>query len=77
MGAWLLGFLSDYYDGDLELAIPAYNAGAGSVDIWQADARVANRDDLLRWIGYDETRRYLEQVALSYEVYKALYGLSE
>lgn len=74
MGAWLLGFLSDYFDGDLELAVPAYNAGAGSVEYWQADPLVEDRDDLLRWIGYDETRLYLKRVALSHQIYRALYG---
>ena len=75
MGAWLLDFLTDYFDGDLELAIPAYNAGAGSVDSWLADSRVEDRDDLLRWIGYNETRLYLKRVALSYQIYRALYEL--
>jgi soluble lytic murein transglycosylase len=51
MGAWFLHFLLDYFDGDLDLAIAAYNGGAGSVEGWQADPRVSNRDDLLRWIG--------------------------
>ena len=73
MSAWLLRFLSDYFDGDLELAVLAYNAGAGSVEGWLADPSVENRDDLLRWIGYSETRLYLKRVALSYQVYRSLY----
>jgi soluble lytic murein transglycosylase len=74
MGAWLLHFLIDYFEGDLELAIPAYNAGAASVESWQADPLVSNRDDLLRWIRFGETRLYLERVSLSYQVYQELYG---
>ena len=74
MGAWFLHFLIDYFEGDLELAVAAYNGGAGSVDIWQADPRVSDRDDLLRWIAYGETREYLERVSLSHRVYQALYG---
>ena len=74
MGAWLLRFLLDYFDGDLDLAIAAYNGGAGSVDLWQADPLVSNRDDLLRWIGFGETREYLERVSLSYRVYQELYA---
>ncbi len=74
MGAWFLRFLLDYFDGDLELAIAAYNGGAGSVDSWQADPLVSNRDDLLRWIGFGETREYLERVSLSYRVYQELYA---
>ena len=73
MGAWLLDFLTTYFDGDQELALPAYNAGAGAVEGWQSDPMVEERDDLLRWIGYDETRLYLKRVALSHQVYLALY----
>jgi soluble lytic murein transglycosylase len=74
MGAWLLRFLLDYFDGDLELALAAYNGGAGSVEIWQADPLVSDRDDLLRWIGFGETREYLGHVLLNYRVYQALYA---
>lgn len=74
MGAWFLHFVLDYFDEDLDLAIAAYNAGAGSVESWQADPLVSNRDDLLRWIGFGETREYLERVSLSYRVYQELYA---
>ena len=73
MGAWFLRFLLDYFEDDLELVVAAYNGGAGSVDSWLADPLVSNRDDLLRWIGYGETREYLSRVLLSYEIYKELY----
>jgi soluble lytic murein transglycosylase len=74
MGAWNLRFLIDYFKGDLELALMAYNGGAASVESWLKDPRVANRDDLLRWIGYGETREYIERVSLSYRVYQELYA---
>jgi soluble lytic murein transglycosylase len=74
MGAWLLHFLTEYFEGDLELVIAAYNGGAASVDSWQADPLVSNRDDLLRWIGFGETREYLQRVSLSYQVYQELYA---
>lgn len=74
MGAWFLHFLLDYFDGDLELTVTAYNGGAGSVDSWQADPLVSNRDDLLRWIGFGQTREYLERVSLDYRIYQKLYA---
>ena len=73
MAAWFLRFLLDYFDGDLDLAIAAYNGGAASVDSWQADPLVSDRDDLLRWIGFGETREYLARVSLSYQIYTELY----
>jgi soluble lytic murein transglycosylase len=72
MAAWYLDFLSGYFDGDLELMIAAYNGGAGSVDAWLDDPLVSDRDDLLRWIGFGETREYLSRVSLSYLIYQAL-----
>ncbi|MEE8163378.1 MAG: transglycosylase SLT domain-containing protein [Anaerolineae bacterium] len=74
MGAWFLHFLLDYFDRDLELTVTAYNGGAGSVDSWQADPLVSNRDDLLRWIGFGQTREYLERVSLDYRIYQKLYA---
>jgi soluble lytic murein transglycosylase len=74
MGAWFLRFALDYFDQDEELAIAAYNGGATSVDIWLDDPLVDDRDDLLRWIGYGETREYLSRVSLSYLIYRELYA---
>ena len=74
MAAWLLRFLLDYYDDDLDLAIAAYNGGGGSVDSWQTDPLVTDRDDFLRWIGFGETREYVERVSLFYWVYQQLYA---
>jgi soluble lytic murein transglycosylase-like protein len=54
--------------------ILAYNGGAGSVDTWLDDPLVSDREDLLRWIGFGETREYLSRVSLSYLVYQELYG---
>jgi len=74
MGAWFLRFLLDAFDGDVELAIAAYNGGPGSVESWLADPMVSDRDDFLRWIGFGETREYLERVSLNYRVYQLLYA---
>jgi len=75
MAAWLLRFLLDYFDGDTELVVAAYNGGAGSVDAWQADPLVSDRNDLLRWIGFGQTREYLERVSLYYRIYQELYAV--
>jgi soluble lytic murein transglycosylase len=74
MGSWYLKYLLDYFDGDLELAILAYNGGFANVEAWQADPLVSDREDLLRWIGFGETREYLQRVMLDYLVFQELYG---
>jgi soluble lytic murein transglycosylase len=73
MGAWYLHFLLQYFKGDQELAIAAYNGGPGSVDTWLKDPLVSSREDLIRWIGFGQTREYLERVSLNYQMYRALY----
>jgi soluble lytic murein transglycosylase len=77
MGAWFLSFLLDYFDGDLDLVIAAYNGGAASVERWLEDPQVADRADWLRWIGFGQTREYVQIVSLNYRVYRYLYQESE
>jgi soluble lytic murein transglycosylase len=76
-GAWHLRFLLDHFEGDVELAVAAYNGGLGNVESWQEDPRVKDKDDFLRWIGFGETREYVEKVLFSYEVYQKLETLEE
>ncbi|MEA3459116.1 MAG: transglycosylase SLT domain-containing protein [Chloroflexota bacterium] len=71
-GAWFLRFLLDHFEGDLELAVTAYNGGAASVESWQEDPMVRDREDFLRWIGFGETREYVQRVLLSHRVYQRL-----
>lgn len=74
LGVWFLDNMLDYFGGDLELAILAFNAGAASVEQWQEDPMVTNREDLIRWAWYGETREYLQRVLLAYRIYQELYG---
>jgi soluble lytic murein transglycosylase len=73
LGAWYLRYLLDQFDGDLELAIPAYNAGPDNVHAWLQDPMVKDRDDFIRWIGFGETREYLERVSIAYWEYQQIY----
>jgi len=70
LGAWYMRWLLDYYDGDLELAVTAYNGGPGNVNAW--NGQVTNRDDFLRWIGIGESREYVNRVLTAYHVYQEL-----
>ena len=74
LGAWYLRNLLDQFDGDLELALAAYNAGPLNVQQWLNDPMVNNRDDFIRWIGFGETREYLERVSMAYWTYQQIYS---
>lgn len=74
LGSWYLKYLLDYFEGDLDLALLSYNGGFANVEGWQADPLVSDREDLLRWIGFGETREYLQRVMLDYLVFQELYG---
>jgi soluble lytic murein transglycosylase len=56
-GAWYLRYLMNKYDGNLVLALAAYNAGGGNVDRWVAEGRTRVRD-----IPFAETREYIKRV---------------
>lgn len=70
MGTWYLRYLMDRYDGDLRLALAAYNSGPGQVDSWLSDEEF----DVSRDIPFAETRDYVTNVQESRRVYAELYG---
>ncbi len=58
------------YDGDPYRVLAAYNAGPGAADRWDRQlGGSAARDIYLAWIGYPETRRYVEKVLMDREIY--------
>jgi len=61
LGAAHLRDLLDRYDGRLDLALAAYNAGAGAVDRWMPP-RPIDPDVWIENIPYGETRGYVEHV---------------
>ena len=73
-GAYYLRYLLDYFNGDLELAVPSYNGGQGYIRrLFEGDVVRQNKDEFYREIDRTETREYLQSVLEHYEVYKALY----
>jgi len=64
-GTWLLEYLRERYDGDLQSALAAYHAGPTNVDQWRRDGT---------GIGFPETQAYVDEVLRVKRVYAQAYG---
>ncbi len=62
------------YNGDVELALAAYNAGAEVVDRWQKRYPTRSRLLFLDLIPYAETRNYVTLIGRNYYWYSKLYA---
>lgn len=73
LGTWYLGeYLLDYYDGDMQLALTAYNAGVGNVDKWLDNKNLSDGVNLTK-IPYNETYTYVNKINSYHQRYKQLY----
>jgi len=66
--------LSSRYEGDVELALAAYNAGPHRVDRWKERYPTQNRILFLDLIPFKETRDYVSSIARNYYWYANLYS---
>lgn len=73
-GAYYLRSLLNKYDGDEELAVCAYNAGMGNVDLWLDSPEHSPDGKDLDNIPYRETRNYVSQVIRTKDMYYRLYS---
>ena len=65
--------LVDRYQGDVELALAAYNAGPEVVDQWAKRYPMKNKLLFLDLIPYSETRNYVTLIGRNYYWYTKLY----
>ena len=72
-GTWYLKTLITRFNGNLPLAIAAYNAGPNAVDEWLKRWGEFDMDEFVENIPYPETRKYVEKVLGYYETYKIIY----
>jgi len=74
VGSAYFGDLLDHFDGNLVLAIAAYNAGEAAVERWERRHLGQSLDELIEDIPFDETRRYVGRVLSFYAMYRLLEG---
>lgn len=74
MGTWYLGSLLTEYDGNLAVALAAYNGGRGNVSSWLRDKVWSGRLSDAKDIPFPETRGYVVKVTDMYDRYRRIYG---
>lgn len=74
IGTIYLKQLVDRYNGDIVMAVAAYNAGLGNVDKWKKDSNIFQDGTLIiDNIPFEETRNYTSTVIKYYNGYKRSY----
>ncbi|WP_408631048.1 lytic transglycosylase domain-containing protein [Lutispora thermophila] len=76
MGCWYLNYLLKYYDGNIQLALAAYNGGLGNVNKWLKDERCSEDGVSLKYIPFEETSTYIKKISKAYNIYKRIYSIS-
>lgn len=74
LGCWYLNWLMQYYNGNTDLVIAAYNGGNGNVNEWLKDRNLSSSGKSLEKIPFKETDEYLKKVKRYHSVYKKLYA---
>jgi soluble lytic murein transglycosylase len=73
-GSYYLRYLLDHYDGDVMLAVAAYNAGLTNVDRWVGRARAEGAPLSAKSIPFPETRDYVQRVLSARLDYRTSYA---
>jgi len=76
MGCYYIAYLLTLYDGNVDNALAAYNAGEGTVDKWLNDTEYSKDGKSLTNIPYPETKHYIEKVNKNIKIYRFLYKVN-
>ena len=72
LGADYLDSQRDYFNGDLFVALAAYNGGPGNAAVWES-LSLEDPDLFVEIIRFDETRRYIRGIYEVFNIYRRLY----
>jgi len=74
LGTYYLNSLLKSYNGKMELALAAYNAGDSRVDRWMSALNTSDMSEFVDCIPFSETRNYIRQVLTNKAHYQLLYS---
>jgi hypothetical protein len=74
LGTYHLRMLINLFQGNVYLAVAAYNAGQGNVAKWRRASRGKPIDELLESIPFPETRNYVKRVTMLRSTYARIAG---
>ncbi len=75
IGAGLLGGLLDHFQGNVAVAVAAYNGGRGAARGWLRQRAHLETDAFVETIPRDQPRRYTMRVIAVSEIYRRLHGV--
>jgi soluble lytic murein transglycosylase len=73
LGTRYFRYMVDHYNGQVEYALAAYNAGEDRVDGWRKQGDFKDIDEFVESIPFTETREYVEAIMRNAVMYRLLY----
>lgn len=73
IGTKYFATLLETYNGNVNLAIIAYNAGMGNVNSWLSEGIINENGTDIENIPFEETKMYVKKILQNYKIYKEIY----